>query len=97
MRRFVADASHELRTPITATAAYAELFERGARDRPDDLERAMTGIRTETARMADLVEDLLLLAQLDEGRPIEQAHGRSRRRWRSRRSTRRTPSHPTVA
>ena len=50
MRQFVADASHELRTPITATAAYAELFERGARDRPDDLERAMTGIRSETAR-----------------------------------------------
>ncbi len=70
MRQFVADASHELRTPITATAAYAELFERGARDRPDDLERAMTGIRSETSRMADLVEDLLLLAQLDEQRPI---------------------------
>jgi two-component system OmpR family sensor kinase len=70
MRQFVADASHELRTPIAATAAYAELFERGARDRPDDLERAMTGIRSETTRMADLVEDLLLLAQLDEGRPL---------------------------
>ena len=70
MRQFVADASHELRTPIAATAAYAELFERGARNRPDDLERAMTGIRSETVRMADLVEDLLLLAQLDEGRPI---------------------------
>ncbi len=70
MRRFVADASHELRTPIAATAAYAELFERGARDRPADLERAMSGIRAETARMADLVEDLLLLAQLDEGRPL---------------------------
>lgn len=70
MRRFVADASHELRTPIAATAAYAELFERGARDRPDDLARAMSGIRNETSRMADLVEDLLLLAQLDEGRPI---------------------------
>ena len=69
MRQFVADASHELRTPIAATAAYAELFERGARDRPDDLERAMTGIRAETARMAELVEDLLLLAQHDEGRP----------------------------
>lgn len=72
MRRFVADASHELRTPIAATAAYAELFERGARDRPDDLERAMSGIRNQTSRMAELVEDLLLLAQLDEGRPIDQ-------------------------
>jgi two-component system OmpR family sensor kinase len=71
MRRFVADASHELRTPIAATAAYAELFDRGARDHPDDLERAMSGIRSETRRMAALVEDLLLLAQLDEGRPLE--------------------------
>lgn len=71
MRRFVADASHELRTPIAATAAYAELFERGARDRPDDLARAMTGIRGETARMAALVEDLLLLARVDEDRPFE--------------------------
>ena len=71
MRRFVADASHELRTPIAATAAYAELFERGARDRPGDLDRAMTGIRNETSRMTELVEDLLLLARLDEGRPIE--------------------------
>ncbi len=70
MRRFVADASHELRTPLAATAAYAELFDRGARDRPDDLERAMGGIRTETARMSELVDDLLLLAQLDEGRPL---------------------------
>jgi two-component system OmpR family sensor kinase len=70
MRQFVGDASHELRTPLAATAAYAELFERGARDRPDDLERAMRGIRGETARMAELVDDLLLLAQLDEGRPL---------------------------
>lgn len=70
MRQFVADASHELRTPIAATAAYAELFERGARDRPDDLARAMAGIRSETTRMAELVDDLLLLARLDEGRPL---------------------------
>ncbi len=70
MRRFVADASHELRTPIAATAAYAELFEHGARDRPDDLERAMTGIRGETRRMGALVDDLLLLARLDEQRPV---------------------------
>jgi two-component system OmpR family sensor kinase len=73
MRRFVADASHELRTPLAATAAYAELFERGARERPEDLERAMRGIRTETARMSELVDDLLLLAQLDEGRPLDRA------------------------
>jgi two-component system OmpR family sensor kinase len=70
LRRFVADASHELRTPVAAVAAYAELFERGARQRPEDLARVLTGIRTETARMAQLVEDLLLLARLDEGRPL---------------------------
>jgi two-component system OmpR family sensor kinase len=72
MRRFVADASHELRTPLAATAAYAELFEQGARDRPEDLERAMSGIRRETGRMAGLVDDLLLLARLDERRPLTQ-------------------------
>lgn len=71
MRRFVADASHELRTPLAATAAYAELFERGAKDRPEDLARAMAGIRTETHRMSELVDDLLLLAQLDERRPLQ--------------------------
>ena len=70
MRRFVADASHELRTPIAATAAYAELFEHGARDHPADLDRAMSGIRRETSRMAGLVDDLLLLARLDEHRPL---------------------------
>ena len=71
LRRFVADASHELRTPLAAVAAYAELFERGADARPDDLARVMTGIRAETGRMGHLVEDLLLLARLDEGRPLE--------------------------
>jgi two-component system OmpR family sensor kinase len=70
MRRFVADVSHELRTPLAAVGAYAELFERGARDRPEDLARAMRGIDVETARMNELVEELLLLAQLDEGRPL---------------------------
>ncbi len=73
MRQFVADASHELRTPIAATAAYAELFEQGARDRPDDLERSMTGIRNETRRMSDLVGDLLLLARLDEHQVLRTA------------------------
>jgi len=62
--------SHELRTPLAAVSAYAELFERGARDHPDDLARAMRGIDVETARMSELVEELLLLAQLDEGRPL---------------------------
>jgi two-component system OmpR family sensor kinase len=71
LRRFVADASHELRTPVAAVAAYAELFERGASERPDDLARVMSGIRNETGRMAQLVDDLLLLARLDQGRPLE--------------------------
>ncbi len=71
MRQFVADASHELRTPLTAVSAYAELFEQGAATRADDLERVIQGIRSETARMGHLVEDLLLLARLDEGRPLE--------------------------
>jgi two-component system OmpR family sensor kinase len=71
LRRFVADASHELRTPLTAVSAYAELFDRGARAQPEDLARVMAGIRAETARMGLLVEDLLLLARLDEGRPLE--------------------------
>jgi two-component system OmpR family sensor kinase len=70
LRRFVADASHELRTPLAAVRAYAELFSRGAADRPDDLERSMKGISRESERMSVLVEDLLLLAHLDEGRPL---------------------------
>ena len=70
LRRFVADASHELRTPLAAVRAYAELFSRGAARRPDDLERSMAGISRESERMSLLVEDLLLLARLDEGRPL---------------------------
>ncbi len=71
LRRFVADASHELRTPLAAVSAYAELFTRGANNRPEDLERVMAGIRGESARMARLVEDLLLLARLDEGQVLD--------------------------
>ena len=71
LRRFVADASHELRTPLAAVRAYAELFERGAGRKPDELARAMGGIGRESRRMSVLVEDLLLLARLDEGRPLE--------------------------
>ncbi|MDX6630223.1 MAG: two-component system, OmpR family, sensor kinase [Gaiellales bacterium] len=73
LRRFISDASHELRTPVAAVSAYAELFDRGARDRPADLERSMTGIQRETRRMGLLVSDLLLLARLDQGRPLAAA------------------------
>lgn len=69
LRLFVADASHELRTPIAAVSAYAELFELGAEHRPADLRRAMTGIRAESRRMGALTEDLLTLARLDEVGP----------------------------
>jgi two-component system, OmpR family, sensor kinase len=71
LRRFIADASHELRTPLAAVRAYAELFSRGAQTRPEDLARTMSGITREAERMSVLVEDLLLLARLDEGRPLE--------------------------
>ena len=73
LRQFVADASHELRTPIAAVSAYAELFERGGAEHTDDLPRIVSGIRTETARMDRLVTDLLTLARLDEGVPMELA------------------------
>jgi two-component system, OmpR family, sensor kinase len=72
LRQFVSDASHELRTPLAAVRAYAELFGRGAATRPEDLARSMSGITRESERMSLLVEDLLLLARLDEGRPLEQ-------------------------
>jgi two-component system OmpR family sensor kinase len=71
LRRFIADASHELRTPLAAVRAYAELFGRGAATHPADLERSMSGISREAERMSLLVDDLLLLARLDEGRPLE--------------------------
>jgi len=66
LRRFVSDASHELRTPIAAVSAYAQLFRQGAAEREEDLPRVMEGIERETARMGRLVEDLLLLARIDE-------------------------------
>src|SRR5205807_3720497 len=71
LRRFIADASHELRTPLAAVTAYAEMFDRAATDHPEDLGRVIGGIQAESGRMGHLVEDLLLLARLDEGRPLE--------------------------
>ena len=73
LRRFLAQASHELRTPLASIRGYSELFRRGAKDRPEDLELAMRRIEQEATRMGVLVEELLLLARLDEGRPLERA------------------------
>jgi two-component system OmpR family sensor kinase len=71
LRRFVADASHELNTPIATIRGYAELFRHGAVDRPADLAVAMRRIESEATRMGQLVNELLMLAKLDEGRPLE--------------------------
>ncbi len=73
LRRFVADASHELRTPVTTIRGYAELFRRGGLDAPDELAQAMRRTEQEAMRMGSLVDDLLLLARLDEGRPLQRA------------------------
>jgi two-component system OmpR family sensor kinase len=66
LRRFVADASHELRTPLASIRGYAELFRLGATNDPEELARAMARIESEATRMGVLVENLLLLARLDE-------------------------------
>jgi two-component system OmpR family sensor kinase len=71
MRRFLADASHELRTPLASIAGYAELMNRGTQMIEPTL--AWRRVSAESARMTGLVEDLLLLARLDEGRPLESA------------------------
>jgi len=71
MRRFVADASHELRTPLTTIRGFAELYRQGAARDPAELDRLMRRIEDQAARMGLLVEDLLLLARLDQQRPLE--------------------------
>jgi len=68
LRRFLADASHELRTPLASIRGYAELFRIGAAREPEDVTKAMRRIEDEAARMGVLVEDLLILARLDEVR-----------------------------
>ncbi|MEA5366689.1 ATP-binding protein [Amycolatopsis sp., V23-08] len=71
VRQFVADASHELRTPLAAIRGYAELAARGRSLVPPDVAHSMTRIQSEAVRMSTLVEDLLLLARLDAGRPLD--------------------------
>lgn len=71
MRRFVADAGHELRTPLTSVRGFAELYRLGAVTDEADLSRVMKRIEDEASRMGLLVEDLLLLARLDQQRPLE--------------------------
>lgn len=73
VRQFVADASHELRTPLAAIRGYAELTRRSKETVPPDIAFAMSRVESESARMTTLVEDLLLLARLDSGRPV--VHG----------------------
>jgi len=70
VRQFVADASHELRTPLASVRGYAELTRRMGAGLPDDVVYAMGRIESESVRMTSLVEDLLLLARLDEGRDV---------------------------
>ena len=71
MRRFIGDASHELRTPLTSIRGFAELYRQGALPASADVDRAMSRVESEAARMGLLVEDLLLLARLDQQRPLE--------------------------
>jgi two-component system OmpR family sensor kinase len=71
LRRFVADASHELRTPLTSIRGFAELHRRGGSAEPSDVDRTMGRIEEEAIRMGRLVDDLLLLARLDEQPSLE--------------------------
>ncbi|MBV8464130.1 MAG: HAMP domain-containing histidine kinase, partial [Acidimicrobiales bacterium] len=70
LRQFVADASHELRTPLTSIRGYAELLGRGGFSDEAGRRKALKRIEEEATRMGGLVDDLLLLAELDRGRPL---------------------------
>jgi two-component system OmpR family sensor kinase len=72
VRQFVADASHELRTPLAAIRGYAELTRRDRNELTGDIAHALGRIDSESLRMTALVDDLLLLARLDSGRPLDQ-------------------------
>ncbi len=71
MRRFAADASHELRTPLVTIRGFSELYRHGALTTDEDVATAMGRIESEAKRMGSMVEDLLLLARLDEQRPLQ--------------------------
>ncbi len=71
VRQFVADASHELRTPLAAIRGYAELTRRSRQQVPDEVAHVLNRVESEAKRMTLLVEDMLLLARLDAGRPLE--------------------------
>jgi two-component system, OmpR family, sensor kinase len=71
MRRFITDASHELRTPLTSIRGFAELYRIGAVAQGPDIDRVMGRIEGESTRMSSLVDDLLLLARLDQQRPLD--------------------------
>jgi two-component system, OmpR family, sensor kinase len=73
VRQFVADASHELRTPLASIRGYAELTRRGDYVLPDDVVHSIGRVESEAVRMTSLVEDLLLLARLDEGHDTQRA------------------------
>lgn len=70
LRQFVADASHELRTPVTTIRGYAELYRLGGLSTEHDISEAMRRTEQEASRMGQLVGDLLDLARLDQGRPL---------------------------
>ncbi|MEV4642853.1 HAMP domain-containing sensor histidine kinase [Actinoplanes sp. NPDC049548] len=70
VRQFVADASHELRTPLAAIRGYAELSRRSRTEVPEEIGHVLRRVESEAQRMTALVEDLLLLARLDAGRPL---------------------------
>jgi two-component system OmpR family sensor kinase len=71
LRRFIADASHELRTPLTSVRGYAEMLRRGAERSPEDSAVARRRIEEESVRMSVMVDDMLVLARLGQGRPLE--------------------------
>lgn len=70
LRRFAADASHELRTPVASIRGHTELALRSRGPVPDEVRHALDRVRCESVRMGELVDDLLLLARLDAGRPL---------------------------